>query len=290
MPYLTIIKKALLITWREKKLWLLGILIFFFGGMGEVIINFFRSILSTPLFTKEGFQNFITFLISQPTASLPPLLLLIFIPIIFFLLFIIAAIFQGALVQIISQVHHGKPFIIKKEIRSAKKFFLPILGINILTSIALFATTLLIYSFLNSPLILIFILTVIAILLISTITFLGKFAVCAIVLRKKKFLSALKDSLNLSFRFYGNNVLFFLIMLACYLVLGIIGALLIILVVLPFLSIIIASFLLHLNIFLWINIFLMFLGVFALMMLLVGITAVFSWASWVSLFHSIEEK
>lgn len=305
-----ILKKAWVITWRHKFLWIFGFFVALLSGGGEFEILFknYESITQYPEnlsvlqnlyqtgFVNQILVNFKFFFTNHPIQALAILLIFLAIAVIVIWLVIIS---QVALIFNIKEIGQQRQAGIGFGYRAGKKFFWNVLILNIVAKVFIYGlllimslpliTFFLVRNNFLGAIIFIFIAFLILLPLNVIISFIIKYAIFYLVIGERKFWQALKEGRRL----FLKNWLISLELAAIILIISFLASLalviLIILVIVPFVLLAILSIILN-------TVFLFSLVLIIGLLLVILITAVagaifstFQYSSWVLLFFKLTE-
>lgn len=290
-----IFKKNLPQVWRNKKLWILGILTSFLGATEETelllnilipnkknVFEFIQRLYDTKLFTSQGFYSAWMRITQEPAASVVPLLILMVTLFFILALMCLSLVAQGAIIFASSKVRQNPLEKITRYLGEGKKWFWPILWINVTSKILIG----IIFFILSYPLVkniyISLILFLVFIMGASILYILTKLAICIVAVEEKKFISALRLA-YISFHKNWKSALRLLIVLLVFTIFGIllsIASLFILYV--PFFFIIEAGLILSIT---TLSTFIFISFLFCAAILLIFFFGFFSAVSWISWTH-----
>ncbi|MBU2028605.1 hypothetical protein KJ761_01795 [Patescibacteria group bacterium] len=289
--YISIIKEAWQITWKNKYLWWFGLLVALSGGVGS---NF----SSGGWEEKGGWEENVKQKASDWMALYWEWIVLGFILLILLMIvFIILNIWgRGALVASLGKVIAKEATNFKAGMKEGKKFFWPILGLNLF----LFGISLATLIIIGTPIVILFLAKaywvggflalvglLIFILLVILFSFLQKYGILYLVLGKVSFWAALENAYRLLRRNLLSSVIMGIIFIPLSLLAGLAAIVFILGILLIFL---IPGVLAYFLIGKWAIITLAILGILILLAGILAINsiyAVFAQAVWILFFRHI---
>ncbi len=301
--YRNILKLALKSTWQNKYLWIFGLFasILGTGGSYEILINgninssIFKIknfLINTQILNGKFFVNLGKLALTDPFSFFMAMFILIITVAIFLFLLYIAIVSQAALVNNTALIYGNKKHNFQNGIETGKKNFLPVLSINIVLKIIISFILIIIslpitlnkgeINYVQSIYYVISFIILIPIVVI--ISFISKYAIAYIVIKKNNILKSIKNAWDL----FKDNWLVSLEMAFILLFINIVFnfALLLIILILaiPFLLLFLAFYFLKSLIAIWIIIFIGFISLFIIVSLAAAVLSTFQISSWIYLF------
>jgi len=291
MKYTIAFRKALSSTWREKRLWIFGGTIFFFGISGETLFNIFYSLFQNDFFTFstiKGFQSSFSENFFQSLTSLALLGGTIFFLAIAYIIYTASL---GAMVRAVTLVEQKKSIGVVSVFKAIiKGKFLRLLAISILSG--LFSALILLltyYASFFSLVISLFFASVLAVILV-VVLLLTKLSVAAVVIENDTLFEAIKTSFLLFKKHAADCLLLSVMIIALYAILGIAMVVSVFAAALPFLLIAIAATLKQYVVVAWIVFMLGILASFVVFLIFSSAASAFSWSSWVYMYAHLRKK
>lgn len=218
--YRDILKKTWKVTWGHKYLWIFGFFAALLSGIGRYNVSFSRSpeswnssafaslsnLIGEGLFTGKFFSSMAEYF--KQDATFASIYLVFLIVVLFFsLLFLwLAVVSQGGLINnAVKIIKTGKKVSLKEGFSVGNRNFWQVLGINLITAAlmsffaALVGLPLLYAIAYYNPVVslLYFLLFLLFIPLALIISFLGKYAICYKIIKKKSFVDSIVEAINL---------------------------------------------------------------------------------------------
>lgn len=314
MPlYRKIFKQAFSIAWNNKYLWFFGLFAALFidnsgfelflqiaGNEPSSLFNGFREVANTGLFTTSGLSNMFSLIATRPLFGITALLILLFILFLIIFLIWLVIVSQVAIVNNSAVLMSSRKKIgFQDGILEGNRKFWPILGLNAL-AFAVMALPIILESFNPSKIIpsaFYFFLFFLLILVVLVLSFIIKFAIAFLVIKKYDF----KTSLAKGWDLFAKNWLISIEMALILFFIGLVGYFSIRFIFLPLLIIVslFAAFLLFSllsfsGLFSFIVFWIVYLGgyiaSFILIILFGAFLATFQIVSWTKLFIELTGK
>ena len=309
--YRNILKQAWMISWRNKYLWFFGIFAALLGnGAGLEIVtrgfsdgagsNFWigwERFSSTGIFSWQALHNIRMLMVEDSFAMILVLLVLLTVLILLGFLLWLSIASQIALVNNSAAFINKKSANFQDGLSAGAKYFWPVLGVNILVKVSIF----LIFILISLPVIFTagkvnlltanFIYVIAFILFIPLaigLSFMAKYAIAYLIIKKDDFWESLKDGWRLFLdnwlvSFEMAFLLFFINLIA-----GLAVVLIILTLTIPFLFLGFIFYYLFALVGFWIMILIAAISFLAIIILAGSILAVFQIASWTDLFLQLE--
>ena len=294
--YRQIFIQALKVSVYYPSLWFFGFFVallgsssgadFFFGSYGfgsrSMLYSFWSGLAEGGLFTPEGVRGLMKVLITNPIYLFVIVLLFLIIFGISILLIFLGTTSQVGLIDQLVGVSKNRPLSFKKGFQTGLTKFWPALGLNIVLKVILFVMIGLpaLFSFFSFPgstalFIIIFDISFLVILILS---FIIKYAICAISLRNISFLDSLKSAWKIFLANWLLSLEIALIIFALYMVVNSI--------LLWFFSSIVFGFLKLFTGFIFGLIFLFVIALLFFIFVQIVLT-IFHWAIWAIIFELV---
>ena len=297
--YRQIFSQAIKIAWQNPGLWVLGLLVAMLGSSGELelllssygfggqglILAFWQGLAAGGLFTLGGLANSFAVFFSNPFFLFIFILLVLLVLAVSILMIWLINVCLTALIDQIINISRGQTLSLASGFGLGLVKFWPILVLNVLLRLiswALFGLggLFILFDFPGSALIALlgFDLILILILIIS---FIGKYAICGVVLKDWKF----KEAISAGWQLFKRNWLLSLeiafILFLIYFVINSLLAFYLPLILFYFLKIY-AGF--------WFGLALIFLLLFLTFIFIQIILTIFHWAAWSIIFVLLTNK
>ena len=207
---ISIFKQTLPQVWRNKKLWILGVLTSFLGASEETellsnllipkrknIFNFFEQLRETQLFTQKGLGSLWAHMTQEPLFFSKLIIIFGGVFALSVILFWLSLIAQGGIIHAASKLKTHPIENIKPYLQKGKKKFWPIFGINVISKIIIGLIFYIITYQLIKNIWLMLILFLAFIILVSVIYLMMKISICSVVLDDNGFFPAVKKSFHM---------------------------------------------------------------------------------------------
>lgn len=317
--YRPILKQAWFHAWRHKFLWFFGFFAAWLGTSGEyeLILRSFDRInekgslmlglndfvATTGLLSAVGEQNMKQLITTHPLALLP--IIIIALILLLAAIFIIWAVMvsQGGLVSSLKKIAGGKTTNLQEGLIAGISQFWPILWLNLIYRLAVFALFLglgaalgLFFnsSFINandlSYFLIFFIGFVIFIPLVIVVSFVARYAICYAVIKNYRLKEAIKQGLALFFKNWLISLELAFILLVLYAIMAVLMALALLAAITPLIFLLAILFAIGLA---WIFKFFALLTILVsagLITVIVSMFATYLWSCWTLLFIQLTEK
>lgn len=299
MDYLALVKQAFQITWRNKFLWIFGIL----AGGGAVSLNFSGLNFSFDSSSLEqanqaSFVEFLNQIRSFYYAHELTIWLIILILLLFFvIIWIFSLIFQGALIGGVAKIEKGEKTNFKHSFSLGWQAFWRILGLKILISIIILIfliilSLIIIGMFIVTPILAI----ILGVLLMLCFWFLAlilslivHFALRITIIKQLRVIASLKKALTLFKNFWLQMIIIALIVFALGMVWGIVLLFALVIIAIPLVLLGIVFYTLgNLAIIIYATIITLLIGI--IIIILSGAINVFFSSIWTLSYLELEKK
>jgi hypothetical protein len=309
--YRNILKQALSITWRNKYLWFFGLFATLLGGGGEyeiisrgfsgdtaqTLFPNFNRLAETGIFHWQTFSNFATIFKTNPGSAIVLFLIAIIIIALSLFLIWLMVISQTALVSNSAKIINGakNSLGIRDGVRSGIKHFWPVFGLNIIIKTIIYLAFALIglpIILSKSPLVnyLYIILFIILIPLAIIFSFVVKYAIAFVIIKKDNFINSIREGWKLFTKNWLVSVEMAFILFFISFFAGLIIILSILILIVPFLFLAIILYELTSVIGFWLIIITGLIALFCIIILGGAALTTFQISAWTNLFLKLTNQ